>query len=90
MTTPNPTENSAELLVRKTGELGEKTLGLTRSVAETIGKRVRALDALRENQGITADPKRMQAIADGLFEAVDLLIFLAEDIQGAALRTERT
>ena len=90
MTTPNPTENSAELLVRKTGELGEKTLGLTRSVAETIGKRVRALDALRENQGITADPKRMQAIADGLFEAVDLLIFLAEDIQGAARRTERT
>lgn len=90
MTTPTPSENSAELLVRKTGELSERTLALTRSAAETIGKRVRALDALRENQGITADPKRMQAIADGLFEAVDTLIFLAEDIRGAALRTERT
>jgi hypothetical protein len=59
----------SDILVEKTDELSTKTLGLSKSVAETIGKRIRALDALREREGITGDPVRMQVIVDRLFES---------------------
>lgn len=90
MTEPKPALAPSDILVEKTDELSTKTLGLSKSVAETIGKRIRALDALREREGITGDPVRMQAIVDRLFEAADTLIYLAEDMRAAQSRAERT
>ncbi len=89
MTSSEAPTDKVEILTSSSEELSDKTITLVNSVAKTLGRRAQAIEVLTSERGLRADPERLGRISANLFEAVDTLIFLAEDIRGLQQRIAR-
>ena len=81
MTSSETPRDSVEIVLNSSEELTSKTVTAINSVSKIMARKVEALHILTGERGLHANPERLGRISESLFEAVDTLIFLAEDVR---------